>query len=142
MKFPKTVFPVALALVATPIMADTQSEIEEREAAFYAAFLNSDADTMRDIFADGFLYQHGSGSDFNEASFSALIESRTAVVTRADTPTLALQDLGDTVIASGASRVEGTIGGNAFGGTLRFVNVWHRDAGQWFLYHRNSEFVD
>ena len=142
MKLANPILAAVLTLMASPSLADTQTEIEAREAAFYAAFLASDAQAMREIFADAFLYQHGSGMDFDEGSFSALIESGTAVVSRADTPVLSLQDFGDTVIASGASRVEGAIGDTAFGGTLRFVNVWHRDAGEWYLHHRNSEFVD
>lgn len=142
MKLSNLLFAGLLAVIASSSFGDTQTEIHNREAAFYAAFLDADADAMREIFADDFLYQHGSGTDFDESSFAALIESGTAVVSRADTPKLVFQIFGDTVIASGASRVEGTIGGNAFGGTLRFVNVWHRDAGQWYLHHRNSEFVD
>ena len=132
----------AMTVAASSSIADTQAEIEMREAAFYSAFLESDADAMREIFAEDFLYQHGSGVNFDEASFVALIEGRTAVVTLADTPDLLLQDLGNTVISSGASRVEGTIAGDPFGGTLRFVNVWHRESGNWYLHHRNSEFVD
>lgn len=136
-------FFVALATFASSgSLADTKSEIEAQEAALYDAFLRADADTMREIFAEDFLYQHGSGIDFDETSFSALIEDGTAVVTRAETPSLSLKDFGSTVVSSGASQVEGLIGGDPFAGTLRFVNVWHREAGKWYLHHRNSEFID
>ena len=102
----------------------------------------ADADAMAEIFANDFLYQHGSGQDFDEAAFLALISSGAAVVTRADTPDLRIRDFGETVVTSGASRVEGRIGDDPFGGTLRFVNVWNRDGGAWRLEHRNSEFID
>ncbi len=134
---------VALTILApTASLADTRTEITDQEGAFYNSFLEADADAMEAIFADDFLYQHGSGQDFDETSFLQLISSGTAVVTRADTPELRIQDFGDTVVTSGASRVEGRIGENPFGGTLRFVNVWHREGDTWQLHHRNSEFVE
>ena len=64
------------------------------------------------------------------------------MVTRADTPDIRIRDFGETVVTFGAGVVEGAIGGEPFGGTLRFVNVWHREDGVWRLQHRNSEFVE
>ncbi|MFQ6546532.1 nuclear transport factor 2 family protein [Aestuariibius sp. 2305UL40-4] len=129
-------------LFPVPAVAETGAEIIEREASFYEAFIDADAEMMADIFADGFLYQHGSGQDFDEASFLGLISSGAAVVTRADAPDLRIVDFGDTVVTSGASRVEGRIGADPFGGQLRFVNVWHLEDGAWRLHHRNSQFVE
>ena len=135
---------LASALVmAGPLYAQTETEheITARERAFYASFLAADTVAMADIFADAFLYQHGSGQDFTEAQFLALIASKTAVVTRAAPPELLIRDFGDTAVTTGASHVEGVIGENPFGGTLRFVNVWRRDDGVWRLHLRNSQFV-
>lgn len=128
-------------VIASPSIAHSQPDIVSREAEFYKAFLDADANAMREIFADNFLYQHGSGTNFDKDSFSQLIESGVVVVTRADAPQLSFQDFGSTVVSSGVSRVEGKVDGDFFGGNLRFVNVWHREAGDWLLHHRNSEFV-
>ena len=142
MKYMLGTLTVLAALAPVASSADTVREITAREGAFYASFLEADERSMGEIFADDFLYQHGSGQDFDEESFLALISSGAAVVTRADTPDLRIQDFGETVVTSGSSRVEGQIGEAPFGGTLRFVNVWHKDDGAWHLHHRNSEFVD
>ncbi len=142
MKYTLGVLAACAALTAVASSADTAQEIIAREDAFYGSFLKSDVQQMGDIFAADFLYQHGSGQDFDEPTFLGLISSGAAVVTRADTPELRIRDFGETVVTSGSSRVEGQIGEVPFGGTLRFVNVWHRDDGAWYLHHRNSEFVD
>lgn len=134
---------VALAIISSGgAFADVREEITQRERAFYEAFVEVDTEIMEDIFADSFLYQHGSGQDFNEAQFLEMIGSKAAVVVRADPPQLRILDFGDTITTSGASYVEGRIGEEKFGGTLRFVNVWHNEAGVWRLYHRNSQFVE
>ncbi len=140
--------PIALAALMTAamapeaLMADTGTEITGREAALYDAFLQSDTAAMEEIFADGFVYQHGSGQDFDEAGFLSLMSSGQVVVTRADAPELLIRDFGDTVVTSGEGRVEGRVDDDPFEGSLRFVNVWHVDDGVWLLHHRNSQFVD
>ncbi len=124
------------------VVAEGGVEVIEREASFYKAFIEVDMETMADILADEFLYQHGSGQDFDEAAFLGLVSGEAVVVTRADVPDLRILDFGDTVVTSGASRVEGRIGPDPFGGQLRFVNVWHLEDGTWRLHHRNSQFVE
>lgn len=141
---PKTTLIAILALVlsASNAHAGTDDEIIARERAFYDAFIEVDAETMEDIFADDFLYQHGSGQDFNETEFLDFFASQTAVVTRADTPDMVIRDFGETVVTSGSGYVAGQFGTEPFGATLRFVNVWHRQDGVWRLYTRNSQFVE
>lgn len=119
-----------------------QSEVQAREAVFYQAFLDADRGAMDDIFADDFLYQHGSGATFTEAQFLDIIGSGAVRVTRADMPVLEFRDFGNVMVTYGQGVVEGVQGKEAFGGVLRFVNVWGRASDDvWRLHHRNSEFL-
>ena len=115
--------------------------VRAREAAFYTAFLQSDASAMDDIFAPSFAYQHGSGVTLSEADVLDLVRSGGVTVTRADTPELTFHDFGEVIVSYGESPVVGRAGDQPFGGLLRFVNVWKRDGETWRLHHRNSEFL-
>jgi ketosteroid isomerase-like protein len=54
-----------------------------------------------------------------------------------------LRDFGDTVVTHGTRWFEGEAKDQPYAGTLRFVNVWHRNSqGRWQLTHRNSELLN
>ncbi|MEO0945028.1 MAG: nuclear transport factor 2 family protein [Pseudomonadota bacterium] len=111
------------------------------EASFYQAFLDRSGNEMATIFADDFVYQHGSGATFDKTAFIKLVESEAIIVTRADTPDLTFRDFGDVIVTYGTGRVDGTVGPDPFATNLRFVNVWHNAGGSWQLVHRNSELL-
>lgn len=131
------------ALFSAPAYAGPSEieEVAEMEASFYQAFLDRSGDAMAEIFADDFIYQHGSGAIYDKAAFIELVDSEAVVVTRADTPDLTFRDFGNTVVAFGSGRVDGTFGPDGFSTNLRFVNVWHNKDGSWRLVHRNSELL-
>lgn len=115
--------------------------VTEMEANFYQALIDRRGDAMSTIFADDFVYQHGSGSNFDKAAFIELVESEAIIVIRADTPDLTFRDFGDIVVTYGNGRVDGTVGPDPFATNLRFVNIWHNANGSWQLIHRNSELL-
>ncbi|MBM2575930.1 nuclear transport factor 2 family protein [Jannaschia sp. Os4] len=130
-----------LAPAAAAADAASIAAVRAAEARFYAAFLARDGAAMRSVFADDFVYQHGSGVEFGPDAFADLIEAEAAVVTRADTPALAFRDYGDVVVTYGQGPVAGLLGADPFEGDLRFVNIWTREGDAWRLAHRNSELL-
>lgn len=131
------------ALAAAPAVAGPAEvdDVRSMERTFHQAFLDADGDAMGRVFADDFVYQHGSGATFDRAAFIDLIASKAVVVTRADDPDMTVRDFGDVIVTYGAGRVDGAVGPDPFATNLRFVNVWRRIDGDWRLAHRNSELL-
>lgn len=130
-------------VLSAPVLAGP-NEIElvaGLEASFYQAFLDRSGDEMSTIFADDFVYQHGSGTTYNKAAFIELVESEAIIINRAETPDLTFRDFGHVIVTYGNGRVDGTVGSAPFATNLRFVNVWHKAEGSWQLVHRNSELL-
>ena len=144
---PRSTLRAASALVAlscaSPAVGGSAeiAQVREMEARFYQSFLDADGVAMEAIFADDFVYQHGSGTTYDEDGFLELVTSKAVTVTRADAPAMTFRDFGDVIVTYGNGPVGGMVGDDPYLVDLRFVNVWHRTGETWELAHRNSELL-
>jgi ketosteroid isomerase-like protein len=134
------------ALLALPLasaLADTRSEVLQAEEQFAQALATRSRTAMTAVLSPDFLYQHVTGNTYTRDDIVRLFGGGEITVRKAGPLQAALRDYGSTVVTHGTRWFEGELQGQPYAGTLRFVNVWHRDAdGRWRLTHRNSELLN
>lgn len=132
---------LALALPASALAQAPMATIQAAEAEWYAALMAASGPRLEAIIADDFAYQHPTGNTYGKAAFIREFTSGNVTVARIGEVERRVRDHGQTVIVSGSNPIEGMLAGQAYAGTMRFVNVWRNEGAGWRIVHRNSEIL-
>ncbi len=95
------------------------------------AMAEKDIATLNELIADDLVYTHSSARLDTKQSLIGNMESGSTVYTSVVPSDVKAQDLGDTVVLTGACRISVNSGGrpNSFG--VRFTDVYARRGGRW-----------
>jgi ketosteroid isomerase-like protein len=112
-------------------MADNGQMIIDLDKKRMTAMAEKDIRTLNDLIADDLVYTHSSARLDTKKSLIANMESGSTVYTSVIPSNVKAQDLGDTVVLTGACRISVLSGGkpNSFG--VRFTDVYAHRSGQW-----------
>jgi ketosteroid isomerase-like protein len=133
---------VALGATALPARADNvPPAVEAAETEWYAALMAADGARIDKLLDKDFHYQHPTGNTYDEKQIIDLFASKQVTVSKIGPVERSYRVLDETVIAFGSNQIEGMLNGQAYAGTIRFVDVWQNQAGAWQLIHRNSEIL-
>lgn len=131
-------------VVATsPALADSledprRARLDERLAAFTAAFQAGDADALDGMLAPHYAHTNNSSPPTERDDWLANIQrSRAAQTSASARPTFSNSDVkvrvsGDTAVVTGLSTMRGERDGKPFGLKIRFTNVWAWNGEDWF----------
>jgi len=112
-------------------MSGNGQRVIELDKARMAAMAAKDVAGLKRMIGDDLIYTHSSARLDTKASLIGNMESG-ATVYRACVPRdVAAQDLGDTVVLTGAAHIEVTSGGNAMSFDVRFTDVWAKRGDGW-----------
>lgn len=135
---------VVLSAAALSLAPQAQAQavsVEAGEAAWYPSLESADAGRIAALLADDFAYQHPTGATYAKSDIVREFSTRNVTVDEVGPVERTLKTLGDATVVYGSNRIGGLLGGQRYAGTMRFVNVWRRDADGWRMVHRNSEIL-
>jgi ketosteroid isomerase-like protein len=130
-----------IALSPSAVLAQLNRTIADAETEWYAALMAADGARLDALIADEFAYQHPSGRTYAKADFIREFTSKNVTVASIGAVRAATRDYGQTVIVYGDNPIAGMLAGQAYGGSIRFVNVWRQTDRGWRIVHRNSELL-
>ncbi len=112
-------------------MADNGQMIIDLDRKRMTAMAQKDVATLRELLADDLVYTHSSARLDTKQSLIANMESGATVYTSVVPSDVKAQDLGDTVVLTGACRISVMSNGkpNSFG--VRFTDVYANKGGKW-----------
>ncbi len=130
----------AALLPALPALAGAPS-VAAAEQEWYDALVAADGKRLDALIGDDFAYQHPTGNTYNKADFIKEFVSRNVTITSLGAVERKVRDFGPTVVVYGANPIGGMLAGQAYAGTIRWVNVWRQGPDGWRIVHRNSEIL-
>jgi ketosteroid isomerase-like protein len=132
----------AAMLSALPAAGQTPPvSVQAAEQEWYDALVAASGPRLNALIADDFAYQHPTGNTYNKADFVQQFTSKNVTISKLGPVERRVRDYGPTVIVSGSNAIEGMLGGQAYAGTMRWVNIWRNQNGGWQIVHRNSEIL-
>ena len=137
---------VALAvLLVTPMaLADSHAEdpkrvrLDERLAAFTAAFQARDADALDALLAEHYVHSNDSSPPLERADWlGSMKRAAAARASGSSSSTMDFADVkvrvsGDTAVVTGLVTMRGERDGKPFGMNIRYTNVWAWDGEDWY----------
>lgn len=128
-------------LIVAAYAEDCSADIQAVETAWYDDLKAADGKALDRLLAGEFTYLHPTGNTYDKATVIDMFASKKVTVANVGPVTRSCHNFGPTVIAYGASSIDGMLAGQPYAGTMRYVDVWHQDNGAWKLVHRNSEIL-
>jgi ketosteroid isomerase-like protein len=112
-------------------MAGNAQAIIELDRKRMQAMADKDIKTLNELISDDLVYTHSSARLDTKQSLIANMESGATVYTSVVPSDVKAQDLGDTVVLTGACRISVMSNGkpNSFG--VRFTDVYANKGGKW-----------
>ena len=119
-----------------------EKEILELEKQWVAALLESDADFLAGLYADGIVYTHTNAAMDTKASYVAKIRNRDLVYHTLERHDIDVRIIGGTALATCRWVQTSTSGGVAFAVDARYLHVYVRVTDQWQLVaHQSTKIV-
>lgn len=112
-------------------MSQNAQKIIDLDKARMAAMTAKDVARLNELLADDLIYTHSSARLDTKASLIGGMETGSTVYKAADPRDVEAQDLGDTVVLTGAAHIEVSAGGNELSFDVRFTDVWAKRDGSW-----------
>ena len=112
-------------------MADNRQKIIDLDKARMAAMVAKDTATLEAVLADGLVYTHSSARLDTKRSLIEGMTNGAAVYTAVEPYDVSAQDLGDTVVLTGACKIRVTANGNPLAFSVRFTDVYANQGGNW-----------
>jgi len=130
-------------ITAAPVLGESRDDprrarLDERLAAFTAAFQAGDADALEKMLAPHYTHTNDSSPPTEREDWLANIRrGRAAQGSTSARPTFSNSDVkvrvsGDTAVVTGLSTMRSTRDGKPFGLKIRFTNVWAWNGKDWF----------
>jgi ketosteroid isomerase-like protein len=112
-------------------MAGNGQKIIELDKQRMTAMAQKDIATLNRLLSDDLVYTHSSARLDTKQSLIGNMESGSTVYTAVEPSDVKAQDLGDTVVLTGACRISVTSQNRANSFTVRFTDVYANKGGQW-----------
>ena len=112
-------------------MAGNGQKIIELDKQRMTAMAQKDLATLNKLLSDDLVYTHSSARLDTKQSLIGNMESGSTVYTAVEPSGVKAQDLGDTVILTGACRISVTAQGRPNSFSVRFTDVYANKGGQW-----------
>src|SRR3984957_9669162 len=112
-------------------MAGNGQTIIELDAKRMAASVGKDYDTLSQLIGDDLIYTPSSARMDTKASLIGAMRSGSTVYTAMTPSDVVAQDLGDTVVLTGACAISVMSGGKPNSFKVRFIDVYAKRSGGW-----------
>jgi len=112
-------------------MADNGQKIIDLDKQRMTAMAQKDIATLNRLLSDDLVYTHSSAQLDTKQSLIGNMESGSTVYTAVEPSDVKAQDLGDTVVLTGACRIGVTSRGRPNNFSVRFTDVYANKGGQW-----------
>ena len=112
-------------------MPDNGQKIIDLDKKRMHAMAQKDIAALNALLADDLVYTHSSARLDTKQSLMGAMESGATVYTAVEPFDVKAQDLGDTVVLTGAARIRVTSNGNPIQFSVRFTDVYANKGGQW-----------
>jgi ketosteroid isomerase-like protein len=114
-------------------MPDNGQKIIDLDKKRMQAMAKKDIATLNALLSNDLVYTHSSARLDTKQSLIGAMESGTTVYTAVEPFDVQAQDLGDTVVLTGAARIHVTSNGHPINFSVRFTDVYANKGGQWQL---------
>ncbi len=114
-------------------MNEDEATIRAGEDRRYQALLDSDWETLDELFADELSYAHSSGARDTKDEYFAKLRSEYYVYQRVDHPVERIEVLGDTAMVIGRMTADLLVQGTAKTIDNLALSVWTKASGEWRL---------
>ncbi len=115
-----------------------EQEILALETQWVTALLNSDADTLEKMYADGIIYIHTNAATDTKATYVEKIRSRELTYATLDREEIQVHIFGSTAIATCRWMALSVSGGKTFHINARYSHVYAQIDGQWLMVEHQS----
>lgn len=112
-------------------MADNGAKIITLDKQRMEAMCRRDIPALNALLADDLVYTHSSARLDSKQSLIKGMESGTTVYTSVEPSDVKAQDFGDTVVLTGAARIQVTTNGRPIQFGVRFTDIYVNKNGQW-----------
>jgi ketosteroid isomerase-like protein len=112
-------------------MPDNGQKIIDLDKKRLQAMAKKDIATLNALLSNDLVYTHSSARLDTKQSLIGAMESGTTVYTAVEPFDVQAQDLGDTVVLTGAARIHVTSNGRPINFSVRFTDVYANKGGQW-----------
>ncbi len=112
-------------------MADNGAKIIALDKQRMEAMCRRDIPALNALLADDLVYTHSSARLDSKQSLIKGMESGTTVYTSVEPSDVKAQDFGDTVVLTGAARIQVTTNGRPIQFGVRFTDIYVNKNGQW-----------
>jgi ketosteroid isomerase-like protein len=112
-------------------MAGNGQMIIDLDRKRMTAMAQKDIATLKDLLSDDLVYTHSSARMDTKQSLIGNMESGSTVYTSVVPSDVKAQDLGDTVVLTGACKIGVTTGGKGISFGVRFTDVYANKGGRW-----------
>ena len=112
-------------------MADNRQMVIDLDKKRMTAMAQKDTATWSRLLSDDLIYTHSSARLDTKQSLIGNMESGSAVYTSVEPSDVKAQDLGDTVVLTGACRISVMSQGRPNSFSVRFTDVYTNKGGQW-----------
>ena len=112
-------------------MADNRQTIIDLDKKRMTAMAQKDIATLNALISDDLVYTHSSARLDTKQSLIGNMESGSTVYTAVEPSDVKAQDLGDTVVLTGACRISVMSQGRPHSFSVRFTDVYANKAGKW-----------
>ena len=112
-------------------MAGNGQTIIDLDKKRMRAMAQKDIATLNEVIADDLVYTHSTARLDTKQSLIGNMESGSTVYTSVVPSDVKAQDLGDTVVLTGACRISVNAGGRANSFGVRFTDVYANKGGRW-----------
>ena len=111
-------------------MAGNAQKIIELDRQRMTAMAEKDIAALTKILSDDLIYTHSSARLDTKQSLIGAMQSGSTVYTAVEPSDVVAQDLGDTVVLTGAAAISVNSGGNPNSFRVRFTDVYANQGGQ------------
>lgn len=122
----------------TPIDDETREQIVALEDGLQRALMTADLAWFEENWSPDALYVHLSGGVDDRSEFIERLRSKATVYNSRETGDLTLRRFGDTVIATGWSKIDILVRGAQKVLDTRFTRVYAKEGGRWVLVSNQS----
>src|ERR1700743_314442 len=112
-------------------MAGNGQMIIELERKRMTTMAEKDIKTLNEVISDDLIYTHSTARLDTKQSLIGNMESGSTVYTAVEPSDVKAQDLGDTVVLTGACRISVMSQGRPNSFNVRFTDVYANKGGQW-----------
>lgn len=110
---------------------DVAPQIHSLEDKRYQAMIEADTNVLEQLFGDGLVYTHSTGTADGKAAYLEGVRSANFAYKQIERSDECIQVYGDTAVVTGRARADMIVGGVPRLATLRYTCVWVKAINGW-----------